>query len=347
MRKTSSLKKALLSLFLIVSVVTLAACSGTAGGGGGGGGNLIIYSNADEEAIAAIENSLDSNGLEGQYTIQTFGTSELGGKLLAEGTNTEADIVTMSSYYLDSAQEQNNMFASFEPEVQIKEDFVVDQAGDFYYPITVQEGSLFYNTQLIEEEGLATPASYKDLANPEYAGKLSISDINASSTAWLMVQALIDNYGEEEATSILTDIYSNAGDQLQDSGSGPLKAVRGGEVPIGAGLRHQAVRYKNDGEPVDYQDPEEGTYLLTESIALIDKGEETKTELATQAINAILTDGRQEILQYYPVAVYEGEETNADYAAGEYKTFPEPLTTELLEQHVSISDKAKEAAGLK
>ena len=53
-----------------------------------------------------MKNALDKNGYEGQYLFQTFGTSELGGKLLAEGTNIEADLVTMSSFYLDSAQEQ-------------------------------------------------------------------------------------------------------------------------------------------------------------------------------------------------------------------------------------------------
>ena len=71
---------------------------------------MVIYSNADEEAITAMENALDSNGYEGQYVFQTFGTSELGGRLLAEGTNLEADMVTMSTFYLQSAQDQNNMF---------------------------------------------------------------------------------------------------------------------------------------------------------------------------------------------------------------------------------------------
>ena len=30
--------------------------------------------------------------------------------MLAEGTDIEADLVTMSSFYLESAQEQNHMF---------------------------------------------------------------------------------------------------------------------------------------------------------------------------------------------------------------------------------------------
>ncbi len=78
---------------------------------------LILYTNADDEAIEAMKSTLDENGYSGQYIVQSFGTSELGGKLLAEGTNIEADLVTMSSFYLDSAQEQQNMFKdlTFDP----------------------------------------------------------------------------------------------------------------------------------------------------------------------------------------------------------------------------------------
>ena len=70
----------------------------------------MIYSNADDEAVTAIRKTLDENGYQGQYILQTFGTSELGGKLLAEGKNLEADLITMSTFYIDSAQESQQMF---------------------------------------------------------------------------------------------------------------------------------------------------------------------------------------------------------------------------------------------
>lgn len=70
---------------------------------------MVIYSNADDEAITAMKNALDSNGYAGKYVMQSFGTSELGGKLLAEGSNLEADLVTMSTFYLQSAQDTNQM----------------------------------------------------------------------------------------------------------------------------------------------------------------------------------------------------------------------------------------------
>lgn len=71
---------------------------------------VTIYTNADEEPVEVIKNVLDQNGYKGKYNLQSFGTSELGGKLLAEGKNIEADLVTMSTFYLTSAQKKENMF---------------------------------------------------------------------------------------------------------------------------------------------------------------------------------------------------------------------------------------------
>ena len=71
---------------------------------------VVIYTNADEEAQQAMKNALDKNGLQGAYLMQSFGTSELGGKLVAEGKNIEADVVTISTYYLESMQKSQKLF---------------------------------------------------------------------------------------------------------------------------------------------------------------------------------------------------------------------------------------------
>lgn len=46
---------------------------------------VVIYTNADDEAIEAMKNALDGNGYEGKYILQSFGTSELGGKTSGGG----------------------------------------------------------------------------------------------------------------------------------------------------------------------------------------------------------------------------------------------------------------------
>ena len=166
--------------------------------------------------------------------------------------------------------------------------------------ITAQEGTLIVNTEQMEAENLDMPKSIKDLANPEYKGKIAVTDITSSSTAWLLIQGLISEYGEEEAKEILTDIYANAGDHLEESGSGPLKLVRAGEVAIGFGLRQQAVADKEKGLPVDYIDPEEGNFTLTESVAVVNKSEE-KNAKAMEMAECIIKNGREELLKSYPI----------------------------------------------
>ena len=134
--------------------------------------------------------------------------------------------------------------------------------------------------------------------------------------------------------------YENAGPHIESSGSAPLKKVRAGEVAVGFGLRQQAVADKAEGLPVDFVDPTEGNFSLTESVAVVDKGEDTNP-LAQEMAECIITKGRSELQKYYPNAVYEGETTDEANSSAYPKVFPEPLTLDLLEQHQELSESCK------
>lgn len=326
--------KKILSVALCVCM-TLTLCTGLTGCGGTEAETVIIYSNADDEAVESMTKTLDANGYEGKYTFQSFGTSELGGKLLAEGAEIEADVVTMSSYYIESAQIQNNMFLDLTFDVNTS-----DTYPDYYAPFLANQGALLLNTEVLVEASLDIPTSIADLADPQYEGYISVVDIQGSSTAWLMIQALINEYGENGAKEVLTGIYKNAGAHLEQSGSGPIKKVRAGEVAIGFGLRHQAVADKESGLPVDFVDPTEGNFTLTEALAVVNKGNKTNP-LAMEMVECILEKGRVDLMTYYPVALYEGEVANASAISANSKVFPEALTVELLEQHRALSESCK------
>lgn len=305
---------------LTLSLSLLAGCGG---GSGSGDDQIVIYSNADEEAITAMENALNAGGYEGKYIVQTYGTSELGGKLLAEGTNLEADLVTMSTFYLQSAQEQNNMFLPLDFEVN-----TLEEVPNYTAPITSQEGAIILNTELMASENLPTPTCLKDLADPVYAGQVAVTDIQSSSTAWLLIQALVDAYGEDGAEETLAAIYDNCGAHIETSGSGPLKLCRAGEVAIGFGL------------PIDYVDPTEGNFSLTESVAVLDKGEDTNP-LAMEMAQCIIENGRAELIQTYPNPLYEGETADPANQSAYPSVFDEPLTFELFTAHQELSERAK------
>lgn len=304
-------------------------------GGSAASDQVVIYSNADDEAVDAMKKTLDENGYKGEYMFQTFGTSELGGKLLAEGKNIEADLVTMSSFYLESAQQQNSMFKDLTFDTGALEEY-----PSYYTPITSQEGAIIVNTEMMKENKLPMPTCLKDLAKPVYKGFLSVVDIEGSSTAWLMIQALVSAYGEDGAKEVLKGIYDNAGDHLEESGSGPIKKVRAGEVAIGFGLRHQAVADKKSGLPIDFVDPTEGNFALTESVAVIDKGDKSNAKAMDMA-ECIIKKGRSELIKTYPNPLYEGETADKSNESKYPKKFSEKLTVDLLEKHKKLSEECK------
>lgn len=332
MKILKRIKQVCLIMVAGVCIMTVSGCVGKATSNS----KVVIYSNADDEAVTAMKNALDNNGYKDQYIFQTFGTSELGGKMIAEGKNIEADLITMSTFYIDSMQEKEQMFKDIDWEVK-----TLDKKSSYCSPITAQEGTIILNTDLMKQNNLPTPTSLKDLANPVYEGFISVTDVEHSSTAWLLIQGLVSEYGEDEAKNILTAIYKNAGDHIEESGSAPLKKIRAGEVAIGFGLRQQVVADKEKGLPIDLVDPAEGNFTLTESVAVVNK-DSNNTEKAEEMAQCIIKNGRTELQSYYPIALYEGEATDKNNLSGKPKTFSEPLTLELLEKHKELSNSCKE-----
>lgn len=324
-----SMKKIMLSLVAFSLVFVLAACSS------GAEEQVVIYTNSDEEAMTAIENALNGAGYEGKYVLQSLGTSELGGKLIAEGGKIEADLVTMSSYFVESAQKQHSMFKDLAFETAALEDH-----PSFYTPALSITGAIFVNSEVMKEHGLEMPASIKDLTKPEFRGLVSIPNIKDSSTGWLLIQALIAEYGEAEGKNVLKDLLANVGPHLESSGSGPIKKVQAGEVAAGFGLRHQAVQAKESGAPIDFVDPLEGNFSLSESVAVVNK-EGEKADLAMEMAEVVTKQAREELLAYYPVPLYEGETVEEINKPAHAEKFDQPLTVELLKQHQEFFDSAK------
>ncbi|SIT72974.1 ABC transporter permease subunit [Edaphobacillus lindanitolerans] len=332
----------------------LASAAGTASGGGksrfrvalpaaiaivflsfaflGGPGNaaratITIQTNGDEEAVSAMKTALDEAGYEGRYQVQSLGTSELGGKLLAEGKRIDADIVTMSSYFLETAQQEHGMFAELAGTGS-----PLEKQPAYYRPILALTGSIFINPAVLEERGLPVPESVLELADPAYQGLISIPNLLDSSTGWLLVQAVIHEYGEKEGQKMFRQLLENAGPHLESSGSGPLKKVLAGETAAGFGLRNQAIAANKQGMPVETVDPAEGNFSITEFVAVIDR-EDEQTDLAKEMAAALIEYGREELLRHYPVPLYEGEKVAPENRPGHPKAFGQPLTVELLESH--------------
>ncbi len=131
------------------ALAALAAAAIAASAAASAEDRIVICSNADEEAQEAMKHALDGNGFAGRYVLQAMGTSELGGKLMAEKRNIEADIITLSTYYLDSAQARDHVFADLSFDHKAADGSEVP----FYAPILGNTGALFVNTKVLKDSG--------------------------------------------------------------------------------------------------------------------------------------------------------------------------------------------------
>ncbi|CAM5692699.1 ABC transporter substrate-binding protein OS=Lysinibacillus sphaericus OX=1421 GN=LS41612_18725 PE=4 SV=1 [Lysinibacillus sphaericus] len=172
------MKKSTVMMFgTVSSAIVLAACGGAEADTKD---QVIIYSNADDEAIEVMQTTLDKKGYEGKYIIQSFGTSELGGKMMAEGKDIEADVVTMASYFIESAQTSKSMFVELTSELK-----PLDGGSTYALPILGNVGSIFINTDLLAQKGLPVPQTIKNLTKPEYKDLVSFP--NNLHSYWLAI----------------------------------------------------------------------------------------------------------------------------------------------------------------
>ena len=73
---------------------------------------------------------------------------------------------------------------------------------------------------------------------------------------------------------------------------------------------------------------------------MVDKGDKSNP-LAMEMAECIIKNGREELQQTYPLAIYEGETNDSENLSAYPMVFPEPLTVDLLEKHQQISENAK------
>lgn len=289
---------------------------------------VLIYTNGDEETVTTFSKTLDENGFKGQYKVMNFGSSELAAKLNAEKKDTKADILSFSLFHLETLNEKHNMFEKHGLDVSN----VLDQyQSDFFSPNLGFTGTIFYNTAKIKEKNLPIPKSIKDLAKPIYKGQISFPSLAESTTGWLMIQAILDNYEIEEATKIISGIKANAGVHIETSGSSPLKKVEAGEVAIGFGIKHQAQAKKESGASIGLVDVTEGDYTLTEFYAL-----SSDNPTAKKMIDVLTFKGRDAMRTLFPTPLFKDEKQLKNA-----KTFSKKLTKELLDKHIKIFEEAK------
>lgn len=280
---------------------------------------VVIYTAAEDERIAYLQDQLDMQFPDYEIVFQSLGTGQLLSKLQAEGQNGDCDIF----YDLEVVNAEIILNANPDLFVDLSGyDFSIYDPSvtgytDRHHQYAVNgktAGAFLVNTKMLDEEDLPIPASYEDMLKPEYEELISMPSPLSSGTGYSYYNGMITLLGEDEGLAYFDELNPNI-KEYTTSGSAPAKAAVRGDVAIAYGLLWQCVQYANDNEGMTVVVPEQGLAYDLFTMGMI-SGHETK-----EPVKAVF-DYLYNELNKPQCAKYNPDKIYVDMPAAEIPNYP-------------------------
>lgn len=231
--------------------------------------SITIYTAAEENCMALTQQMLEEEFPE--YDIQQIymDTGSLAAKLLAEGTDSDADIILeLENSYLEKSRTLLAKLDSIDFSVYM--DDLVPQSHK-YVPAMRMSAAIVIDPVALEEKDVPIPTSYEDLLKPEYKGLISMPNPKSSGTGYIFLLNLINEWGEDAAFEYFDNLAENLNGQgFTTSGSGPVKSLVTQEAAVALGMTFHAAQMINDGNDFEILFFSEGAPYTTYSNAVIE-----------------------------------------------------------------------------
>lgn len=281
---------------------------------------VVIYTAAEDERIAYIQEELNKQFPDTEIVIQSLGTGQMLSRLQAEGKDTDCDIfydleVVNAEIIINAAPDLFADLGGFDFGVY---DASVTGYTERHHKYAVNGktyGAFLVNKKVLADKGLPVPETYQDMLKPEYAGLISIPSPKSSGTGYSYYNGMITVLGEEEGMAYFEKLNPNI-KEYTTSGSAPAKAAVRGDVAIAYGLLWQCVQYANESEDLEVVIPkEEGLAFGLFTMGMISGHEEKGKvkEVFTYLFNVL---NKPQCAKFNPDKIY------TDMPAAEIANYP-------------------------
>lgn len=293
------MKKGLIFLLAITLLFTVVAAMG-------GEESIVICASSEQFRNDELQEQLRERFPDKNIIVMYMSTGKAAAKVYAEQTDTEIDIlVGLETGYLNKIKE-NLADISGLSRIPYMESVGPEDNGNLWVTWERQAGAIIVNRDILDKYGLEAPRSYEDLLRPEYKGLVAMPDPKSSGTGYFFYKNWVNNWGEEKTLEYVDMLHGNL-KQFTESGSGPIKLLKQGEVAVGLALTFQAVGEINDGQPFEIIYPPEGSPYSLTGTAIIE-GHRAKPgidEVYDFIINEFLVYDKE---NFSPEIIYEGQQ---------------------------------------
>ena len=291
----------------------------TAGTALAAGDRVIIFTAAEDERIAYLQEELDKQFPDTEIVFQSLGTGQLLAKLQAEGLDTDCDIfydleVVNAEIILN---ENPDLFADLSGyDFSIYDDSVTGYTDRHHkYAVNGKTyGAFLVNTEVLSDEGAEMPASYEDMLNEDYEGLISMPSPKSSGTGYSYYNGMVTILGEEAGLDYFDALDGNI-KEYTTSGSAPAKAAVRGDVAIAYGLLWQCVNYANESDALTVVVPGEGLAFDLFTMGMI-SGHETDEKVKAVFDYLYYDLNKPQCARFNPDKIY------ADMPEAEIENYP-------------------------
>lgn len=272
---------------------------------------ILVYTSIEDYVIEDMQPKLKEKFPDYDIVIEYFSTGDLSAKLLAEGTDSDCDIIYSLEYpYLQKLDSQGFLTnltdiidnSVFSDDVLLSDNFV---------PQCRNGGAIILNTDILKEKNLPEPACYEDLLNPIYKDLVSMPNPKSSGTGYMFLLSLINSMGEDAAFEYFDKLSENIF-QFTSSGSGPINAILQGEAAIGLGMTGQAVlKITTENAPIKILYFEEGSPYSMYGQGILE-GKQNR-ESVKEVFTYLATDYAEDVCeQFYPERIFKDKTFNVE-----------------------------------
>ncbi len=303
---------------------------------------LVVYSTIFAEYAEAMKEAFEAeNPGVTVHVLNPGGTESMMKKLDSEASNPQADVVHAGSSLNYEYAIKQDLIEPYAPQAEgfqsvIKvgdSKLVLSHPENYYHSWSLMFTGIMYNSQVMEKNNLPMPSTYQDLTNPSYEGHVISANPLQSSTAFTNVMATIQAY-DDQAWDLWEGINANL-PYYSNSSSKIYSLTKKGEFAFAICLSRPALVAKQEGYPVDFIFPKDGTLVYDNAMALVKNAKHP--ELAKKFIDFILSNEmQQEGAQYLYIPVKKGV-LEADHPAA-----LENVTSKMGKILVGDSERAEE-----
>lgn len=292
------MKKGLILLLAVTLLFTVLSASG-------GEESIVVCASTEQFRNDALQEQLNERFPQYNVIVMYMSTGKAAAKVYAEGSGTELDILMgLETGYLNKIRD-SLADISGTSRIPYLEGVRLADNGNQWVTWERQAGAIVYNTDVLEKYGLEPPRTYEDLLKPEYKGLVAMPDPKSSGTGYFFYKSWVNAWGDEAALEYVDKLYGNL-KQFTESGSGPIKMLKQGEIAVGLALTFQAINEINNGQPLEIVFPENGSPYSLTGTAIID-GHRNKPgveEVFDYIVHDFLIYDKE---NFSPEQIYEGQ----------------------------------------